>query len=490
MKASGILLPVFSLPSDYGIGCFSKEAYQFVDFLEDTGQKYWQILPLGTIGAGNSPYLSFSSFAGSTYYIDLEQLVEEGLLKQEEIDPYKEENTGKVDYDQVRESRQELLQTAYKRFKPDKKFLEFKEEQEYWLDEYAEFMHEREEELSEEYFRFCQYLFFTQWLRLKKYANGKGIQIIGDLPFYVALEGTAFKYHKELFKTDEEGNATVVGGCPPDAFAEDGQVWSNPVYDWDVHKETGYKWWMERLNHNFMIYDVLRLDHFRGFDEYFEIPAEDETAVNGKWVKGPGYDFFKVMKETLGDKKVIAEDLGFLTENVHKLLADTKYPGMKVLEFAFGAWDDSIYLPHKYPENCIVYTGTHDNDTVVGWYETMSDDDRNFLEHYLEHSTIDRTGKVYLDLISLALESRGDTVIIPLQDYMGLGSEARINTPSTVGDNWEWRVREEQLDNELKETIRTLTVKYRTRAEERAEEERKKKEAEEAAAAEEQNTEE
>ena len=476
MKASGILLPVFSLPSDYGIGCFSKEAYDFVDFLKETGQKYWQILPLGTIGAGNSPYLSFSSHAGSTFYIDLEQLVEDGLLKQKEIDPYKVKNTSKVDYDQVRESRQELLQIAYKRFRPEASFKTFKKEHGYWVDEYAEFMHDREPDLSEEYFRFCQYLFFKQWLRLKKYANENGILIIGDLPFYVALEGTAFRYHKELFKTDEEGNPIAVGGCPPDAFAKDGQVWSNPVYDWEVHKKDDYAWWMNRLKHCFLIYDVLRLDHFRGFDEYFEIPAEDETAVNGEWVKGPGYDFFKVMREKLGEKKVIAEDLGFLTEDVHKLLADTGYPGMKVLEFAFGAWDDSIYLPHKYEENCIVYTGTHDNDTAAGWYEDLSEADRDFLEHYLDHSTIERTGKINLDLISLALESCGDTVIIPLQDYLGLGSEARINTPSTVGDNWEWRVKEEQLDEELKETILTLTKKYRAKAEERAEKERKERE--------------
>ena len=232
---------------------------------------------------------------------------------------------------------------------------------------------------------------------------------------------------------------------------------------------------MKRLRHNFMLYDILRLDHFRGFDEYFEIPAEDETAVNGEWVKGPGMDFFEAIKKELGEKKVIAENLGFLTDSVHKLLDDTGFPGMNVLEFAFGAYDDSIYLPHKYKENSVVYTGTHDNDTVVGWYETLSEDDKKFLEHYLKYSTIERTGTVHLDLISLALESRSDMVIIPLQDYLGLGNEARINTPSTVGGNWEWRVKEEQLTDELKELIRTLTIKYRTVAEENA-----KKAAEEA----------
>lgn len=461
MKSSGILLPVFSLPSDYGIGCFSKEAYKFVDFLKEAGQQYWQILPLGTIGAGNSPYLSYSSFAGSIFYIDLEQLVREGLLEGMEIRPYQEKNKGKVDYDYIRRNRKKLLKKAYARFLPNKEYKIFKKEQAYWLDEFAEFMEQVETEYDAEYYRFTQYIFLKQWLALKSYANRNGIQIIGDLPFYVSLDGTAFEYHKDLFKVNEDGEAIVVGGCPPDAFAKDGQVWSNPVYDWEQHKNTGYQWWMSRLGHNFLLYDVLRLDHFRGFDEYFEIPAEDETAINGQWVKGPGCDFFEVMREKLGEKKVIAEDLGFLTEGVHKLLHDTGYPGMKILEFAFGQWDDSIYLPHKYHENCVVYTGTHDNDTVVGWYETMPEGDRSFLEHYLEHSTIERTGKIHLDLVSLALESKGDVVIIPLQDYMGLGSEARINTPSTVGKNWEWRVQEEDLNDELKETIRTLTQKYR-----------------------------
>lgn len=462
MKTSGILLPIFSLPSSYGIGCFSKEAYDFVDFLSEAGQQYWQILPLGTIGAGNSPYLSFSSHAGSTLYIDLEQLQQEGLLTQQELAPYQEENTGKVDYDAVRESRHKLLRKAYLRFSPDRDYETFKEKNQKWLDEYVSYMKKRKEQDSGGYFRFCQYYFQKQWLSLKAYANKKGIKIIGDLPFYVALDGTAFTHHKELFKVNETGEPKVVGGCPPDAFAEDGQIWSNPVYDWEYHKSTGYRWWMNRLRYNFLLYDVLRLDHFRGFDEYFEIPAEDQTAVGGHWQKGPGQDFFQTMKKELGNQEVIAEDLGFLTPSVFELLKETGYPGMKVLEFAFGAWDDSIYLPHKYEENCVVYTGTHDNDTVVGWYETMPEEDKTFLEHYLSHSTIERTGQIHLDLISLALESRGNTVIIPLQDYLGLGSEARINTPSTVGDNWEWRVKEEQLDDELKELIRNLTVKYRT----------------------------
>lgn len=462
MKSCGILLPIFSLPSSYGIGCFSKEAYQFVDFLKSTGQSYWQILPLGTIGEGNSPYLSYSSFAGSVLYIDLEQLQAEGLLTPEECDGWEfSDSEEKVDYDKVFMSREILLWIAYSRFRGGKDYEDFKKTHKEWLDDFCKYMNLKQPGKGREYFCFVQYKFLSQWLKLKQYANTNGIQIIGDLPFYVAKEGADFLAHPEMFQLDEDGKPRVQGGCPPDAFAENGQLWSNPVYDWEYHKNTDYDWWMKRLSYNFLLYDVLRLDHFRGFDEYFVIPADAETAAGGKWEKGPGLDFFLALKKKLGDVKIIAEDLGFLTDSVRELQREIGYPGMKILEFAFGAWDDSAYLPHKYEDNCVVYTGTHDNDTAIGWYENMSEEDRNFLHHYLEHSTIVPTGRVNLDLISLALESRGDTVIIPLQDYLGLGSSARINTPSTVGENWEWRVTKEQLDSELRTTILTLHDRYR-----------------------------
>lgn len=463
MKSCGILLPIFSLPSSYGIGCFSKEAYQFVDFLKSTGQSYWQILPLGTIGEGNSPYLSYSSFAGSVLYIDLEQLQAEDLLTPEECDGWDFANgEDKVDYDRVFMSREILLWIAYSRFRGGKDYEDFKRIHKEWLDDFCRYMDLKQPGKGREYFCFVQYKFLSQWLRLKQYANTNGISIIGDLPFYVAKEGADFLAHPEMFQLDEQGKPRVQGGCPPDAFAENGQLWSNPVYDWDYHRSTGYDWWMKRLSHNFLLYDVLRLDHFRGFDEYFVIPADAQTAAGGKWEKGPGLEFFTTLKEKLGDVKIIAEDLGFLTDSVRELQKEIGYPGMKILEFAFGAWDDSAYLPHKYEDNCVVYTGTHDNDTVLGWYGDMPEADKNFLHHYLDHSTIVRTGEVNLDLISLALESRGDTVIIPLQDYLGLGSHARINTPSTVGDNWEWRVTKEQLNSELRKTILTLHDRYRS----------------------------
>ena len=506
MRASGILLPVSSLPSKYGIGCFSEEAYEFVDQLARAGQKYWQILPLGPTGYGDSPYQSFSTFAGNPYFIDLEAFVKEGYLDKSDCEDCDwGTNESYVDYEKIYNSRFRLLRKAFENYdcETDQEYRKFVKENAAWLEDYSLYMAikdslngiswiewpkelknrekdalaEAREKLTKEvgFYCFQQYWFFKQWTELKTYANEKGVEIIGDVPIYVAFDSADAWAQPELFQFDENNIPVGVAGCPPDAFSATGQLWGNPLYDWEYHKKTGYAWWTRRMANCMKLYDVVRIDHFRGFDEYFEIPAEDETAVNGEWVKGPGIEFFEAMKEQLGDKKVIAENLGFLTDSVHKLLDDTGFPGMNVLEFAFGAYDDSIYLPHKYKENSVVYTGTHDNDTVVGWHETLSEDDKKFLEHYLKYSTIERTGTVHLDLISLALESRSDMVIIPLQDYLGLGNEARINTPSTVGGNWEWRVKEEQLTDELKELIRTLTIKYRTVAEENA-----KKAAEEA----------
>ena len=456
MKTSGILLPIFSLPSDYGIGCFSKEAYKFVDFLEEAGQKYWQILPLGTIGAGNSPYLSFSSFAGSAYYIDLEQLLEEGLLKKKELESIKEENKGKVDYEKIREDHRKLLRKAYFRFHPDEDYKKFIKDNEYWIGEYAEYMSEKKSKFPESYFCFCQYYFHKQWLALKKYANDKGIQIVGDLPFYVALDGTAFTYHKELFKVDEEGKATVVGGCPPDAFAEDGQVWSNPVYDWEYHKKTGYNWWILRMTHCMKLYDKVRIDHFRGFDEYYSIPYGDTTARNGHWEKGPGIALFEAAKNRLGELNIIAEDLGYITDSVKKLVADSGFPGMKVLEFAFDSREKSDYLPYTYEKNSVVYTGTHDNETIAGWYAGL---DKSDLKMCTDYMNIDRIpGKEYhWDFIRLAMLSVSDLCVIPIQDYLGLDNRARINHPSTLGTNWRWRLAKGQLSASLLKEIREMT---------------------------------
>ena len=456
MKTSGILLPIFSLPSDYGIGCFSKEAYKFVDFLEEAGQKYWQILPLGTIGAGNSPYLSFSSFAGSAYYIDLEQLLEEGLLKKKELESIKEENKGKVDYEKIREDHRKLLRKAYFRFHPDEDYKKFIKDNEYWIGEYAEYMSEKKSKFPESYFCFCQYYFHKQWLALKKYANDKGIQIVGDLPFYVALDGTAFTYHKELFKVDEEGKATVVGGCPPDAFAEDGQVWSNPVYDWEYHKKTDYEWWMERFKTQFLLSDIVRIDHFRGLESYWEIPADSETALNGKWVDGPKDEFFEVLIKTFGEEPpIIAEDLGIITDDVRALRDKFGLPGMKILQFAFED-EDSNYLPYNQPYNCVCYTGTHDNDTTTGWYATASEKARDKVRRYMNTDA----SQVSWDFIRTCFGSPARFAIIPVQDLFCQGSDCRMNTPGKADGNWAYRMKKELLTSDVAKRLYDVTKLY------------------------------
>lgn len=492
MRKSGILLPVSSIPSRYGIGAFSKEAYAFVDFLEKAGQRLWQILPLGPTGYGDSPYQSFSTFAGSPYYIDLEALTEEGLLSEEECRRYDFGKDGRsVDYEKLYRSRFQVLSAAYetafyrKNYREKKEYKAFLKKNDWWLKDYALFMAvkdsfggrcflEWDEDIrlrkSEamkayrekyareiEFYMFQQYLFASQWEKLKQYANGRGIEIVGDIPIYVALDSADVWAHPQLFQLDEDCLPKAVAGCPPDAFSATGQLWGNPLYDWKYHKQTGYGWWMQRIGYCFELYDIVRIDHFRGFDAYWAIPYGDPTAENGKWVKGPGYDIFKTMKETLGEKKVIAEDLGFLTESVIRLVEKTGYPGMKILQFAFDSREESDYLPHNYPKNCVVYTGTHDNDTVLGWYREMDRTDRKYAERYLD---ITSPKNVEWKFIRAALASVADTAVIPMQDYLGLGAQARINTPSTLGINWKWRMEAGSLTEELAEKICGLTRLY------------------------------
>lgn len=488
MRKSGILLPVSSLPSEYGIGAFSKEAYEFVDFLESAGQGFWQILPLGPTGYGDSPYQSFSTFAGNPYYIALEELVEKGWLKKEECEEcdFGGDN-GYVDYEKIYLSRFRILRKAYERsgIEKEEDFRRFQEENRFWLEDYGLYMAvknsfgarswtEWEEDIRVrkpeaveaykekykeeiEFYQFQQYLFAKQWLALKAYANKKGIQIIGDIPIYVALDSADTWAAPELFQLDEECRPIGVAGCPPDAFSATGQLWGNPLYRWEYHKETGYEWWMRRIAYCYRLYDVVRIDHFRGFDEYYFIPYGDDTAEFGHWEKGPGYDIFKTMKEKVGKKPVIAEDLGYLTPSVLKLVKKTGYPGMKVLQFAFDDSEDSDYLPHKYNGNAVVYTGTHDNDTTVGWYGTLNRRDRAFAKRYLN---IRSTKEIHWEFIRAALSSVADTAVIPMQDYLGLGAEARINIPSTLGDNWKWRLKKGQLDEGLAKRIREMTKLY------------------------------
>lgn len=488
MRTSGILLPISALPSRYGIGSFSKEAFEFVDQLKKGGQKNWQILPLGPTGYGDSPYQSFSTYAGNPYYIDLETLIEEGLLTKEECDECDfGENLQYIDYEKIYYARFNILRKAYQRFIPDADFETFEKENSFWLDDYSLYMavknsldgiswsewdeeikrrkpdamEKKRVELSDEiqFFRFQQYEFTKQWKKLKSYANENGIRIIGDIPIYVAFDSADTWANPQLFQFDEQGRPIAVAGCPPDAFAATGQLWGNPLYRWDYHEKTGYQWWIQRLGYCFTLYDVVRVDHFRGFDEYYAIPYGDPTAEFGKWEKGPGLDLFQAVKKELGELDIIAEDLGYLTDSVLKLVADTGYPGMKVLQFAFDSREESDYLPHNYPHNCVVYTGTHDNNTVLGWLGEMAPEDRKFARRYM-HNSKTAWKDLPWDFIRLALASVANLAIIPIQDYLCLGSESRINIPSTLGCNWKWRLNPGQIDDKLLEKMRDMTKLY------------------------------
>ena len=484
MRKSGILLAISSIPSKYGIGTFSKEAYEFVDFLEKAGQKLWQILPLGPTGYGDSPYQSFSTFAGNPYYIDLEEFIEKGFLTEKECAESDFTDGAYVDYEKIFHTKFALLKKAYKNSNvhEDPEFHAFVDQNKHWLNDYALYMAvkdslggicwtewdediklRRQEALHNygvrlvdeiRFYQFQQYYFVKQWKALKKYANDKGIEIIGDIPIYVAFDSADTWARPDLFQFDHECKPVAVAGCPPDAFSETGQLWGNPLYRWDYMKQTGYEWWIERIRYCCELYDIVRIDHFRGFDEYYSIPYGDETAMNGHWEQGPGYELFQAIKNRLGEVKVIAEDLGFLTPTVIELVEKTGYPGMKVLQFAFDSREESDYLPHNYPKNSIVYTGTHDNDTTLSWYDSLDKEDRAYAKNYLDLSN---KKKVCEKMVKMALASVSDTAVIPMQDYLELGGEARMNTPSTLGINWKWRLVPGQANDELAEKICSWT---------------------------------
>lgn len=490
MRASGVLLPISALPSKYGIGCFSKEAYEFVDQLITGGQRYWQILPLGPTSYGDSPYQSFSTYAGNPYYIDLEQLIKEGLLTEEECGSNQwGSNESYVDYEKQYEARFQVLRMAFERYDlgPDQEFWEFVRENGFWLEDYALFMavknkeegaawnewpqelkdrhpaalQQCREELEEElqFYRFQQYLFYKQWNWLKNYANENGVKIIGDIPIYVAFDSADTWANPLLFQFDENNIPVAVAGCPPDGFTPDGQLWGNPLYSWEYHRSTDFVWWIQRISHSMKLYDMVRIDHFRGFDEYYSIPYGNPTAQFGHWEKGPGLEFFRAVTQRLGELNVIAEDLGFLTDSVRQLLKDTGFPGMKVIQFAFDDSGDSDYLPHKYTNNSVVYTGTHDNDTSKSWLETAGEQERDFALRYM-NSKGESLDEAVWDLIRLALSSVADLAVIPMQDYLCLGREGRTNTPSTLGNNWEWRMTKGQLTVEIMGRMRELTHLY------------------------------
>ncbi len=484
-RGSGILLPISSLPSKYGIGCFSKEAYQFVDKLKEAGQKYWQILPLCPTSFGDSPYQSFSSFAGNPYFIDLEELINEGLLTKEECDNIDfGENQRYIDYEKVYYSRFKILRIAFDKWHEKNK--DFKITLNNHTREYCFFMALKDHfqgvswtkweenlkcrdfetiahfkrllKIETLFYEFLQYKFNEQWSKLKKYANENGIKIIGDIPIYVALDSSDSWNNPKLFQFNENKEPIRVAGCPPDGFSPTGQLWGNPLYEWEYHRQTNYDWWIQRMEYNYNLYDVVRIDHFRGFDEYYSIPAENITAENGYWEKGPNIELFNRLNEVFDRVDIIAEDLGFVTPSVIELLRKSGYPGMKVIEFAFDSKEESDYLPHNYTKNTVVYTGTHDNDTIIGWYQSLSEDDKKSAMDYVGIN--DSTEDIHWVFIRLALASVSNTAIIQMQDYLGFGTESRINTPSTLGNNWKWRILADDFSQELVEECYRLNKIY------------------------------
>lgn len=472
-RANGILLHISSLPGAFGIGTLGEEAYRFVDFLHKTEQTYWQILPVCPVGKGFSPYHSFSSFAGNPLFIDLPTLRDDGYLTAEELTNAEiNGNPQRVDYPAVAASRETVFQTVFDRFvaDPPSEFEGFCRDNADWLDDYALFMAVRDagdglplQEWSEDirtrqpqaleawktrcaervaYHKMLQYFFFRQWSALKTYANERGVRIIGDIPIYVSPDSADVWASPHLFQLTDDGKPSRVAGCPPDAFSKDGQLWGNPLYDWDAMHEDGYRWWIRRLAAGVRLYDVIRIDHFRAFAGYYSIPADAKDARDGEWKAGPGMKLWNAVREQLGNLPIIAEDLGHLTPDVGQLLKDSGFPGMKVLQFAFGTNRSNPYLPHHYKKNCVVYTGTHDNDTLLGWARSASKHEIAFAKEYLG---VPRRDALRRAMMQAAMQSKADTCILTIQDVCALGSSARMNIPSTVGGNWSWRLRPDQL---------------------------------------------
>ena len=492
MRESGILMPVSSLPGPYGIGCFGAEALKFVDFLTAAGQHIWQLLPLSPTGYGDSPYQSCSAFAGNPYFIDLDALKADGLLTAAQLkaEPWGTDPLS-VDYGTLYTSRYKVLRAAYAAWRekyagrfgcahyyPDD-YYAFTLTNESWLNDYAmymalktangmkswaewpreyrlrdagalaEFAAGQEEEIG--FWKFLQYEFAVQWKKVKDYANEKGIKILGDIPIYVSADSVDAWVGGELFELDAQGGFARVAGCPPDYFSADGQLWGNPLYNWPYHKQTGYAWWVRRVRHALGIYDLLRIDHFRGFDTYWAIPAGSPTARTGKWENGPGMDLFRALEAALGKLPIIAEDLGDLVPSVRKLLADSTFPGMKVLQFAFGGGDNE-YLPHNHVKNSVVYPGTHDNTTLTDWWVNAAPAKEKANAAAYLHLTpckptakevaAVRTDAARIALLRAALGSVADRAIIPMADWLGLGAEAHLNTPGKLGGNWAWRAAE------------------------------------------------
>lgn len=469
-RKSGLLLHITSLPGPYGIGTLGDNAKKFIDFLFEAGQSYWQVLPVGPTSYGDSPYQSFSTFAGNPYLIDLDYLRKDGLLNQEDLDQLGHDyDPERVDYSRIYHERFNILRKAFRNFNlNDESFRDFLKKEDFWLQDYALFMaikdhhegkswiewsdnfkkrdadtiktfkHEFNDNIS--FYQFLQFKFYQQWNDLSDYAHFKNIELIGDIPIYVAIDSSDVWANPSLFKLEEDYSPKFVGGCPPDAFSDDGQLWGNPVYDWYENKKTGYKWWIERIRASFKLFDVIRIDHFRGFESYWEIPGKDDTAANGRWVTGPGYELFKAIKEELGDLPIIAEDLGYMTKEVYEFRKQTAFPGMKIIQFAFNEEMNSEHIPHNYTSDFVVYAGTHDNETLGGWLR--ANEGTEMMNRARAYGNLTHGEGYHWGIIRMAMNSVANTAIFQVQDLLNLGNEARMNEPSTVGTNWTWRLKE------------------------------------------------
>ncbi len=494
-RGSGILLHITSLPSKYGIGDMGPEAFRFVDFLSETKQAYWQVLPLTPTNpiSDNSPYNSSSAFAGNPLFVSPELMLEEGLLSEKDLAGLPDFPRDRVDYDRVIAEREKLLQTAYERFNKKRNdyqdaYDRFCSENADWLDDFARFrafkihfdrkawnewpveirdrnqpaMDSLAKKLQDkiEYEKFLQYLFYHQWAKLKEYANKKDIRIIGDMPYYVSYDSSDVWTNPEVFKLDEDKRPTFIAGVPPDYFSETGQLWGNPVYRWDLMKERRYAWWIKRLKHNLELFDTVRIDHFRGFVGYWEVPVEEKTAINGEWVHAPAEDFFNTVRDNFPDLPILAEDLGVITEDVKEIIQKFGFAGMKILLFAFDeSLPENPYAPHNHIRNCLVYTGTHDNNTSRGWFnEEATPETKERFFRYIGRDMHERD--VNWEFVRMALRSVADMVILPVQDVIGLGSEAKMNRPGTGEGNWRWRLQSGQIREGMIRYLRELTEIY------------------------------
>lgn len=491
-RSSGIIMHISSLPGKYGIGTLGKEAYKFADFLKKSGQRFWQVLPLGPTSYGDSPYQSFSAFAGNPYFIDFDILNENGFLDKKD---YENVNLGQdledIDYGLIFKNKIPVLRKAYENFKKKtdlyQDFIQFEQKEKFWLEDYSMYMaiknkfdlkswqnwdddirlrkpeavQRYREELDDDigFWMFVQYQFYKQWDALKEYVNEIGLEIIGDMPIYVAEDSADVWSNPEAFLLNRETLKPIkVAGCPPDIFSATGQLWGNPIYDWGYMERTGYNWWVQRIKYSLKLYDWIRIDHFKGFESYYTIPYGETTAINGEWVKGPNMKIFDAIRRELGDVNIIAEDLGTLTDETIKLRDDNGFPGMKILTFAFDSDSTNVFLPHNYEKNFIAYTGTHDNDTVRGWLETTAPKEQ--VEKAIQYLQLNKQEGYNWGIIRGVWSSIANVAIAQMQDFLNLGNEARINLPSTLGNNWRFRVKEGAYDDKLADKILKMTERY------------------------------